>query len=151
MKQWSAAQNARTREYFDHLLSRPAIKERLKQLVAGSSASIYGLQYRAGMVFAQEFQPPQQQPKLVVMKSADDPASAKTIFDPNTASNQGSLSIDFYVPSFGGKYVAAALSENGSEDASAHIFEVATGKELSDVVPRVNFATAGGSIAWKAD
>ena len=59
--------------------------------------------------------------------------------------------MDFYVPSFGGKYVAAALSENGSEDSTAHIFEVATGKELADVVPRVNFATAGGSIAWKAD
>src|SRR5215472_14593028 len=151
VKQWSAAQNARTRDYFDHLASRPAIKERLKQLVAASSASFYALQYRAGMLFAEEFQPPQQQAKLVVMKSADDPASAKTIFDPNAASNKGSLSIDFYVPSFGGKYVAAAMSENGSEDAAAHVFEVATGKELADVVPRVNFATAGGSIAWKAD
>ena len=76
VKSWSAAQNARTREYFDHLTSRPALKERLKELVAGSSASFYGLQYRAGMLFAQEFQPPQQQPKLVVMKSADDPGSA---------------------------------------------------------------------------
>ncbi len=88
---------------------------------------------------------------LVVMRSADDPASARVIFDPNAASAKGSLAVDFYVPSFGGKYVAAALSENGSEDASAHVFEVATGKELRDVVPRVNFATAGGSIAWKAD
>ncbi|MGA8068666.1 MAG: prolyl oligopeptidase family serine peptidase, partial [Terriglobales bacterium] len=63
----------------------------------------------------------------------------------------GSVAVDFYVPSFGGKYVAVALSENGSEDSSAHIFEVATGRELTDVVPRVNFATAGGSIDWKAD
>ena len=70
VKQWSAAQNARTREYFDHLTSRPAIKERLKQLVAASSASFYSLQYRAGMLFAEEFQPPQQQAKLVVMKPA---------------------------------------------------------------------------------
>jgi len=151
VKQWSAAQNARTREYFDHLSSRPAIKERLKQLVGAGSAAYFSLQYRAGMLFAEEFQPPQQQPKLVVMKSADDPTSAKVIFDPNGASDKGALSVDFYVPSFGGKYLAAALSENGSEDASAHIFEVATGKALSDVVPRVNFATAGGSIAWKAD
>src|SRR5204863_5664618 len=36
-------------------------------------------------------------------------------------------------------------------DAEAWVFEVATGKRLHDVVPRVNFATAGGSIAWKAD
>jgi prolyl oligopeptidase len=47
--------------------------------------------------------------------------------------------------------VAAAVSENGSEDSSAVIFDVATGKKLADIVPRVNFATAGGSIDWKAD
>jgi len=88
---------------------------------------------------------------LVEMRSADDPGSAKVIFDPNVSSSKGSVAVDFFVPSFGGKYVAAAMSENGSEDSSAHVFDVATGKELSDVVPRVNFATAGGSIAWKAD
>jgi prolyl oligopeptidase len=151
VKQWSAAENARTREYLDHLPSRPAIKERLKQLIAASSASYYDLQFRAGMLFAERFQPPQQQPVLVVMRSADDPASAQVVFDPNAASAKGSLAVDFYVPSFGGRYVAAAMSENGSEDSAGHIFEVATGKELPDVVPRVNFATAGGSIAWKAD
>lgn len=151
VKQWSAAENARSREYLDHLPARSAIKQRLKELVAAGSASYYDLQFRAGMLFAMKYQPPQQQPMLVVMRSADDPASAKVIFDPNAASAKGSLAIDFYVPSFGGKYVAAALSEGGSEDASGHIFEVATGKELADIVPRVNFATAGGSIAWKAD
>jgi len=151
VKQWSAAQNARTREYLDHLPARAAIKTRLQRLAEGGSASYFSLQFRAGMLFAQRDQPPQQQPTLVVMRSADDPASARVIFDPNTASEKGSLAVDFYVPSFGGNYVAAAMSENGSEDASARVIEVATGKELSDVVPRVNFATGGGSIAWKAD
>ena len=120
-------------------------------LIDASSASYYDLQYRAGKLFAVKYQPPQQQPMLVVMSSPDDPASAKVIFDPNAASAKGSLSMDFYVPSFGGKYVAAALSEGGSEDASAHVFDVETGKELGDIVPRVNFATGGGSIARKAD
>ena len=151
VKQWSAAENAGTRDYLDHLTSRAAIKQRLQQLVAASSAAYYDLQFRGGILFAERYQPPQQQPVLVTMRSADDPASAKAIFDPNAASAKGSLSVDYYVPSFGAKYVAVALSENGSEDSSAHIFEVATGKELSETVPRVNFATGGGSIAWKAD
>jgi prolyl oligopeptidase len=151
VRQWSAAENARTRAYFDHLPDHPAVKERLKQLIANSSASYYDLQFRAGILFAEKNQPPQEQPVLVMLRSADDPASGKVIFDPNAASSKGSLSVDFFVPSFGGKYVAAAISENGSEDSSAHIFEVASGRELADVVPRVNFATAGGSIAWKAD
>ncbi len=149
VKQWSAAENARTREYLDRLPSRAAIKDRLQQLAAASSAAYWDLQFRGGTLFSMKFQPPQQQPLLVAMHSADDPASAKVIFDPNTT--KGSLSVQFYTPSLDGKYVAVALTEGGSEDCSAHIFEVATGKELSDIVPRVNFATAGGSIAWKAD
>jgi prolyl oligopeptidase len=151
VKQWSAAQNARTRDYLDHIPARAAIKARLRQLVTARSVTYSNLQFRAGMLFAEKRQPPLQQPLLVVMRSPDEPASARVIFDPNTASAKGSLAVDFYVPSFGGKYVAAALSQNGSEDAAAHVFEVATGKQLRDVVPRVNFATAGGSIAWKPD
>ena len=150
VKQWSTAENARTRGYFDQLPSRPAIKQRLQQLIAASSASYFNLQFRTGTLFAMKFQPPQQQPMLIAMHSADDPASAKVIFDPNVV-GKGSLSVEFYTPSLDGKYVAVALTEGGSEDCSAHVFEVTTGKELSDVVPRVNFATAGGSIAWKAD
>ena len=151
VKQWSAAENARTREYLDHLPSRAAIKDHLRQLISGGSAVYYDLQFRGGMLFAQRYQPPQEQSVIVVLRSADDPGSAKVVFDPNAANSNGSVAVDFYVSSFGGKYVAAALSENGSEDSSAHVFEVATGKDLGDVVQRVNFATGGGSIAWKAD
>jgi len=151
VKQWSAAENARTREYLDHLPARPAIEERLRQLANTRTLTYSNLQFRAGMLFAKKHQPNLQQPVLVVMHSPDEPASARVIFDPNTASSKGSVAIDFFVPSFGGKYVAAAISKNGSEDAEARVFEVATGKPLRDVVPRVNFATAGGSITWKFD
>jgi len=151
VKQWTAAQNTRTRAYLDRLPARAAIKDRLKQLISASSAGYYDLQFRGGVLFAMKYQPPQQQPMLIVLRSADDPASAKVIFDPNAASSKGAVAVDFYVPSLDGKFVAAALSENGSEDSAAHVFEVATGKELPDVVPRVNFATAGGSLDWKVD
>jgi prolyl oligopeptidase len=150
-KRWSTAENARTREYLDHLPARPAIKEQIRKLISASSANYYDLQYRGGTLFAMRYQPPQQQPALVALRSPDDPSNARVIFDPNTASSKGSSAVDFYVASLDGKYVAAALSENGSEDSNGRVFEVATGKELPDVIPRVNFATAGGSIAWDAD
>jgi prolyl oligopeptidase len=151
VKQWSAAQNMRTREYLDALPARPAIKKRLQQLINAGSVSYSYLQFRGGTLFAMESHPPKQQPMLVALSSSGDPASEKIVFDPNAASVKGSLALDFYVPSLDGKFVAIALSENGSEDSAAHIFEVATGKELPDRVPRVNFATAGGSLDWKAD
>jgi prolyl oligopeptidase len=151
VKQWSAAQNLRTRGYLDQLPARGAIKERLQQLFAGSSAKYYDLQYCAGIIFAMKAQPPKQQPMLVTLRSAGHLASEHVLVDPNALSAKGSIAIDFYSPSIDGKLVAVSLSENGSEDGTAHIFEVASGKELSDKVPRVNFPTAGGSIAWKAD
>ena len=151
VKQWNAAQNVHTREYLDHLPARSAIKQHLQQLVGGSSAAYYDLQFRGGTLFAVKYQPPKQQRLLAARDSAADNATEKVVFDPNVASGKGSIAMDFYVPSLDGKFVAAALSENGSEDSAAHIFEVATGKELPDRVPRVNFATAAGSIEWKAD
>jgi prolyl oligopeptidase len=47
--------------------------------------------------------------------------------------------------------VAVSLSENGSEDGSVHVFDVSTGKELPDVVPRVQYPTGGGGLEWNAD
>jgi Protease II len=151
VKEWSHAENQRTRDYLDHLASRPAIKERFEKLMTASSSRYFGLTYRGGTLFAMKAQPPKQQPMLVALRSADDPASEKVIIDPNALSDKGSIAIDFYVPSLDGKLVAISLSENGSEDGAAHVFETATGKELSDRVPRVNFGTAGGSFAWNAD
>jgi prolyl oligopeptidase len=151
VKQWSAAQNAHARGYLDNLPARPAIKQRFQQLVSAGSVVYFDLQFRGGTLFALKSQPPKQQPLLVALGSAADPASEKIVFDPNAASAKGSLAVDFYVPSLDGKLVAIALSENGSEDSVAHVLEVTTGKELPDRVPRVNFATAGGSLDWKAD
>jgi prolyl oligopeptidase len=151
VKQWSAAENIYARHYLDHLSSRPAIVQRLQELTSASSASYFNLQFRGGTLFAMKFQPPLQQDILVALRSADDSASAKVVFDPNADASKGSLAVDFYVPSHDGKYVVVALCLNGSEDSSADIFEVATGKALFDVVSRVNFATAGGSVEWNAD
>jgi len=150
VKTWSGAENTRTRDYLDALPSRPAIKRRLEQLI-GASAAYFALQYRAGTLFAMKFDPAKQQPYLVAMSSPDAASSARVIVDPNAGSDKGSISIQFYVPSLDGKLVAAALTENGSEDSTGRVFDTATGKELGDRVPRVNFATAGGSIAWNRD
>ena len=117
VKQWNAAQNVHTREYLDHLPARSAIKQHLQQLVGGSSAAYYDLQFRGGTLFAVKYQPPKQQRLLVARDSAADNATEKVVFDPNVASGKGSIAMDFYVPSLDGKFVAAALSENGSEDS----------------------------------
>jgi prolyl oligopeptidase len=151
VQQWSDAQNLRTRSYLDKLPSRPAIRTRVEELMSGSTGSYYDVKYQAGLIFARKSQPPKERAVLVSLRSADDPTSEKIIVDPGSISRSGSLSIDYFTPSIDGKLVAVSLSENGTEDGTARVFEVDSGKELSDRVPRANGPTAAGSIAWKAD
>src|SRR5215472_11316705 len=51
-KQWSAAENAYSRNYLDSLPARTAIKERLRQLISESSSRYFDLKFRGGMLFA---------------------------------------------------------------------------------------------------
>jgi prolyl oligopeptidase len=73
------------------------------------------------------------------------------LVDPNTIDSTGSTTIDFFEPSLDGAKVAVSLSRGGTESGDVHIFDVASGRELPDVLPRVNGGTAGGSVAWTAD
>jgi prolyl oligopeptidase len=151
VRKWSEQQNARTRAYLDSRPNRAAIVDRLNQLNSSSSVRFSSLIWRGGVLFAVKNQPPKAQPFLVALPSADDANSAHTVVDPNALDPSGSTTIDFYVPSLDGKLVAVSLSKGGSEDGTVSVFDAATGKQLGDSVPRVNGATAGGSLAWNRD
>src|SRR5215472_12581571 len=151
VKAWSDAENRVARQRLDALPTRTAAYEQLKKLYAQQSARYFGLQSRAGVLFAMKMEPPKEQPMLVALKSAQDPASERAIIDPNQIDAKGGTEIDFYVPSLDGHLVAASLSKGGSESGDVHVYDAATGKALADVIPRVNGGTAGGSLAWNAD
>ncbi len=151
VRAWSDAENIYARSVLDGLPGRAAIAARVEQLEKSSSASYGALVVRGGILFAMKFEPPKQQPMLVTLPSADDPAGQRVVVDPNTLDASGSTAIDFYVPSRDGKLVAVSLSKGGSESGDVHVFETATGRETGDVVNRVNGGTAGGSVAWNAD
>ena len=151
VKTWNAAQNRVSRAYLDQLPDRPAIAARLKDLYGATSASYSGLMPRPGVLFAMKFQPPAQQPWVVALKSLDDLASEHTVLDPNLLSTNGGVAMDFVVPSHDGKKLAVSLSHNGSEDGTVYIYDVATGKAMRDRIPRVQYPTGGGSVAWNSD
>lgn len=147
VKAWVAAQNELTRSILDRVGSRAAITARLRQLYGQNTVS-YEVGGFSGKLFATKFQPPKEQPCIVTLDSPDDLSTEHTVLDPNTLDTSGTTSFDFYVPSRDGKLLAVSLSKGGSEDGTAYVFETATGRKLDDVVPRVNFPTASGSIAW---
>ncbi len=150
VKAWSEAQNTHARSVLDKLPNVGAIRTRMGELLGGSSVHYTDLKYRGGRLFAMKDQPPKQHPFVVVLRSLEDAAGEETIFDPGTFDSTGGTALDWYVPSPNGYFVALSLSKGGSESGDVHIYDVAS-KNITDVVPRVNGGTAGGSLAWLPD
>jgi len=148
---WTEAQNAYARQYLNALPARQELAAELQKLMTHPSARYADLVTRHGTMFALLTQPPKQQAMVVSLSSVDDASSAHVIVDPNELDPSGHTSVDFFVPSTDGRYVAVSLSEGGSESGGVRVFETATGKALPDRIPRVNGGTAGGSVAWDHD
>ncbi len=151
VRKWSDAQNAHARSVLDKLPGVEPLRDRLTKIMAAKTTGHGSFAVRGDKVFALRKQPPKQQPFLVVMPSADKPDDAHVLLDPNELDKKGTTTIDWFVPSGDGKLVAVSLSKDGSEAGDVHVFEVASGKPLGEVVPRVNGGTAGGDLAWAPD
>lgn len=148
---WSAAQNDRTRAYLDPLPARRPLRDRIMAAASHTSPSYHSLTMAGGRLFTLTVQPPKQQPMVSVMPASADPAQARAVVDPNVIDPSGQTAIDWFVPSPDGRRVAVSLSRNGSEDGTVHVYDVATGHETGEAVPRAQYPTAGGSLAWRAD
>ena len=148
---WSDAQNTRTRAYLDALPNREAIKDKLSKFIVTTSPSYYGLAAKGSLIFGIYSDPTKQQPMLVTLNASANPASRRVLLDPNGQDPNGLIAIDWFVPSPDGSRIAVSLSHNGSEDGVLHVYDVATLKEIGTPIPRVQYPTAGGSLAWAAD
>jgi prolyl oligopeptidase len=56
-------------------------------------------------------------------------------------------SLNYFVPSYDGRYVAYGVSPGGSEDAVIHILDVASGRDTGETIDRSWY----GGIAWLPD
>ena len=148
---WTDRQNEYTRNHLDTLPDRQAIIERLQQLYDEADPEYSNFHYQNELLFALKDDPKLDQPMLVALESPHDLASERVIVDPNLIDTTGRTSIDWFVVSPDAKLVAISLSVGGSEDGDLHVFKVANGEALDDLVPRVNGPTAGGDVAWNSN
>lgn len=151
VKQWAAAQNAAARAFLDALPDRDALSRQLRQLFQPAKARYFPIAQRGRLLFAMKSDPQHQHRIVVTLASVDDLSSERTVLDPDAIDPRRLTEIDFAVPSVEGRYLAASLSSGGSESGDLHVYDTATGKSLADVIPRVNYATAGGGVVWNAD
>jgi prolyl oligopeptidase len=151
VKAWSDAQNAFARSILDKLAGVEQIRARVTEIMSAETVSYWEVAHRRGKFFAMKNQPPKQQPFLIVTESLSDPAAARALVDPNVIDETGGTAVTWFKPSWDGKLVAVSLAKGGDEVGDVHIFDVATGKQTGEVIPRVNTGTAGGDLAWAPD
>jgi prolyl oligopeptidase len=149
VREWTAAQTARTRAYLDARPFRSALEARLMALTSQASPSYRDFKSVGAQLFLRYTDPAKQQAMLAVMTAGA--AKPRICLDPNLLDPSGSTAIDWYVPSPDGRRVAVSLSRAGSEDGDLHVFDVETGRAIGEVIPHVQYPTAGGSAAWTED
>ena len=142
-QKWVAEENDYTRALLDPLPGRDAIHKRLTELLSIGSVTppvIAGKHYfytrRGGM---------QNQPVLYVRDELNGPD--RVLVDANQLAADGTIALDWFHPSYNGKYVAYGTSPSGSEMSTLHVIETSTGTELPDTIER----TRACSIAWLHD
>jgi len=151
VKTWSAEQNSVARTYLDGLPKRDEIAKRVDAVVSGDTVSYYSVQRVGDKAWFMKYAPPRQQPFLIHIDADGNAASERVVFDPQTADESGSTSVEWFRVSPNGKLVGIALTVAGAEIADLHIFDMASGERVDEILPRVNGPTAGGDMSWDAD
>jgi len=134
------ANNDRTRGVLDSLPGRAKLVTRLTQL-ANTAVSSSGVVLHHGTYFYRRTPQGANSSKLFVRVGAT--GTERVLVDPDTMTGPRQA-ISYFTPSNDGTHVAVGLAAGGSENASVHVVEVASGKMLPDVVDRADF----GVTAW---
>jgi prolyl oligopeptidase len=137
-------QNDRTRSILDSIPARKELLARLNSLVDTVTSSS-GVTRRKDALFYERQTPGSNLSKLYVRTGG----SARVVLDPATLGTGGKhFAIASYEPSDDGKLITVNVTPDGSEpDTVTRVYDVATGKELGDVLTRTDF----GVTSWRAD
>jgi prolyl oligopeptidase len=146
---WTQAQQNLTREYFESLPWRDALRARVESLLKAERTSYTSLASGGSTYFALKEQTPRQRPFLVALTDLDDTRTERIVVDPEAIDASGETTIDWFVPSADGNRLAVSLSEHGTEDGTLHILDVASGEIVDEPIPHVHLM--GGSVAWRED
>jgi prolyl oligopeptidase len=151
VKAWAKGQNTQAQSYLAALPGRAQLAAQVKKFVSSTPPTFGHLRTVGGKIFAFKYDPSKQQKFVVLLDSPDHPGGEQSVCDPNVIDPSGATAIDWFVPSPDGRLVAVSLSKKGTEDGDLYFFDAATGKQLPDLIKRVQYPTGGGSAAWTKD
>jgi prolyl oligopeptidase len=143
VQKWIEEQNEYTRFWLDRFPQWSSIYKRLEELM---SIGYLGTPLvRGDRIFNRKRSGTENQPVLYLRKGLE--GSPDMVIDPNTWSEDGTIAMDWWVPSDDGSLIAYGASMGGSEKSTLYIRDVSTGKDLSDTIPYTRYA----DVAWLKD
>ncbi|MCA9656624.1 MAG: S9 family peptidase [Myxococcales bacterium] len=144
VQEWMGAQDEVARAYLESLPKREELEKRLIELTyidAISPPSHRGKRYFYSRSHADK-------EKAVYYYKVGKDGEERVLIDPNTLSEDGSISVHGMSASHDGRYVAYKLSENNADAATMYVKDLKTGKDSAiDVIPGAKYATA----SWTPD
>ena len=142
-REWVQAQNAVTFPYLKTLLDRERLKDELTSLW---NYERYGLPEKEGNFYFFTLNTGlQNQGVLYVSEGLD--GDPRLLLDPNTLSEDGTVSLAGTAVSPDGKYLAYGISTGGSDWREWRVRKVDTARDLSDRIEWVKFSGA----SWTGD
>jgi len=148
VQKWFKEQDAYTRLVLSQIPGRTALLERIKQFDQTGPPRILSLQrFGDDRIYYEKRLPDDDVAKLYLRTRLQ--GREQLLIDPNRyATKQGEhFTLDYFVPSYDGRYVAYGVSPSGSEDAVIHILDTSTGRETGETIDRSWY----GGISWLPD
>jgi prolyl oligopeptidase len=142
-QRWVQAQNALVQPYLEAIPARERIKQRMTQLW---NYERYDIPVKRGKhYFYLRNDGLQNQSVLYIADRLD--AAPRVLLDPNKLSKDATIALGEFEPSPDGRLLAYSLSDGGTDWRTWHFLDVATGKQLPDVLRFTKFVP----VAWTAD
>jgi len=143
VQRWIQEQNALAQPYLEAIPAREQIKQRMTQLWNYERYDVPVK--RAGRYFYLRNDGLQNQSVLYIADKLD--GEPRVLLDPNKLSKDATVALGEFVPSPDGRTLAYSLSDGGTDWRTWHFMDVATGKQLPDVLRFIKFV----QVAWTAD
>lgn len=138
---WVTAQNAESRRHLDACESRPWFLGALREIVSrprGGTPERMG-----GRYVASRNDGSQEQDVWFVGETLQELVhESRLLLDPNSFSEDGTSSLVSVHASRDGRWLAYLVSDGGSDWTTIRLLELASGREVDDVVEKVKFSEA---------
>ena len=135
---WLAAEAAYGEQVLSRIEGREALTRRIDELSRSAGDAVHTVRrLPGGRVYYLKRRAGENQFRLM-LRVGD--GQERVLVDPQRFGKKGvPHAINWYMPSWNGRTLAVGISAAGSEDASLHLIDIASGRALRAPIPRVRF------------